>query len=105
MDVLDRLKTFLAKHYAKLYQNNLFIGVIGSVGKTTTVQACQAVLLQKYKTIATKPNLDSSINIPETILRIKPGTEKVILEMDSVWCICSRTGGESISIRARIFFM
>lgn len=71
----------MAKQYAKLYRSEMFIGVTGSVGKTTCVQACTAVLSQKYKTIATKPNLDPILNIPSTLLKLNPTVKKVILEM------------------------
>lgn len=72
---------FIAKHYAKLFPGNLFIGITGSVGKTTTALACYAVLNEKFNTISTKPDLDPILNIPITILKIRPKTEKVILEM------------------------
>ncbi len=75
------LRIFLAKQYAKLYPREMFIGVTGSVGKTTCVQACVAVLSQKYKTLATLPNLDPVLNIPQTLLKINPTYQKVILEM------------------------
>lgn len=75
------LRIYLAKQYVKLYSREMFVGVTGSVGKTTCVAACFAVLSQKYKTIATKPNLDPILNIPETILKINPSIKKVILEM------------------------
>lgn len=75
------LRIYLAKQYAKLYPREMFVGVTGSVGKTTCVAACKAVLSQKYKTITTKPNLDPVLNIPETILKINPSIKKVILEM------------------------
>src|SRR3989344_3601768 len=52
------LRIYSAKQYAKLYPRDTFIAVTGSVGKTTTVSALQAVLSQKYKTEATKPNYD-----------------------------------------------
>ncbi len=75
------LKIYLAKQYAKLYPAEMFVGVTGSVGKTTTVAACFAVMSQKYKTLATKPNLDPILNIPTTLLQIGPTIKKVILEM------------------------
>ncbi len=75
------LRIYLAKQYAKLYPRDLFVGITGSVGKTTTVLACQAVLSQKYKTLATKPNLDPILNIPSTLLKLNPSVKKVILEM------------------------
>lgn len=75
------LKIYLARHYAKLYSKDLFVGVGGSLGKTTCIQACEAVLSQKFKTLATQPNLDPALNIPLTLLRLTPKFKKVILEM------------------------
>lgn len=75
------LRIYLAREYAKLYSSDLFIGVTGSVGKTATVQASMAVLSQKYTTISTVPNLDSILNIPQTILKLKPSVKKAIFEM------------------------
>ena len=75
------LKIYLARQYAKLYSSDTFVGVTGSVGKTTTVSALYAVLSQKYKTITTTPNLDPILNIPQTLLKLNPSIKKVILEM------------------------
>ena len=81
------MRIFLARQYGKLLPSSKFIGVTGSVGKTTTVIASQAVLMQKYKTISTAqthaemPNLDTIFNLPMTILRVRPGIEKIVLEM------------------------
>ncbi|MBI2019889.1 UDP-N-acetylmuramoyl-tripeptide--D-alanyl-D-alanine ligase [Candidatus Daviesbacteria bacterium] len=75
------LRIYLARQYAKLYPADTFIGVTGSVGKTTCVQACAAVLSQKYKTITTKPNLDPILNIPATILKLNPAIKRAVLEM------------------------
>ena len=74
-------KTYLARQYVKLYSEDLFIGVTGSYGKTVCVAACLSVCGQKYKTIATRPNLDPLVNIPQTLLRVNPTVKKVILEM------------------------
>lgn len=72
---------FLARKIARLYNRSLFIGITGSVGKTTTKEACLAVLSQKYKTLSTKENIDPIFNIPVTLLKIRPKIKKVILEM------------------------
>lgn len=72
---------FLAKNIAKLYSRSRFIGITGSVGKTTTKEACLSVLSQKYKTIASLGNLDPILNIPMTLLKMKPGVKKAILEL------------------------
>lgn len=78
---LHLLRIYLAKQYAKLYPREIFIGVTGSVGKTTCVQSSLAVLSQKFKTLSTKPNLDPILNIPATLLKLNPSYKKVILEM------------------------
>lgn len=78
---LHILRIYLAKQYAKLYPQDIFVGVTGSVGKTTCVQACAAILSQKFKTISTESNLDPVLNIPTTILKLNPSIKKAILEM------------------------
>lgn len=75
------LRIYLARQFAKLYPKDTFIGVTGSVGKTTCVQSCVAVLSQKFKTISTKPNLDPILNIPMTLLKLNPSIKKAVLEM------------------------
>lgn len=72
---------FLAKNITNLLPRSAFIGITGSVGKTTTKEACLAVLSQKYNTIASVENIDPMFNIPATLLKIRPGVKKVILEM------------------------
>ncbi|MBI4036984.1 UDP-N-acetylmuramoyl-tripeptide--D-alanyl-D-alanine ligase [Candidatus Daviesbacteria bacterium] len=72
---------FLAKKIAQLYPRSTFIGITGSVGKTTTKEACLQILSQKYKTLASVGNIDPLFNIPSTLLKIRPGIKKVILEM------------------------
>lgn len=80
-------RIYLAQKYAKMLTRDKFIGITGSVGKTSTVLACQAVLSQKFKTTSTLetdkkvPNLDMVFNLPMTILRVRPSTEKVVIEM------------------------
>lgn len=78
---LHLLRIFLAKQYAKVYGREKFIGITGSLGKTTAVWAAAAVLSQKFKVLTTTPNLDPILNIPITILKMKPNIGKCILEM------------------------
>lgn len=77
---LHLLRIYLAKQYAKLYNRDKFIAVTGSVGKTTCVAASFAVLSLKFKTLSTKPNLDPVLNIPTTLLKMTPATDKAIFE-------------------------
>jgi UDP-N-acetylmuramoyl-tripeptide--D-alanyl-D-alanine ligase len=57
------------------------IGLTGSNGKTTTKELITSVLSRKYKTIATKGNLNNHIGVPLTLLSISPDTEIAIIEM------------------------
>lgn len=75
------VRFYLAKKMASLFPRSIYIGITGSVGKTTTKEACLSVLSQKFKTLATTANIDPVFNIPSTILKIRPGVKKVILEM------------------------
>lgn len=75
------VKFFLAKTIAGFYPRKAFIGITGSVGKTTTKEACIAVLSQKFTTIGSKANIDPIFNIPSTILKLRPNIQKIILEM------------------------
>lgn len=80
------LRIFIAQKYAFLYKRDKFIGITGSVGKTTTAMVCKEVLSQKFKTISTSDNkigsnLDPIFNIPITILKMTPQIKRVILEM------------------------
>lgn len=72
---------FLVKRMARMYPRSRFIGITGSVGKTTTKELCYSVLSQKFNVLASRKNIDPVFNIPETIMRMRPKTEKVILEM------------------------
>ncbi|OGE27084.1 hypothetical protein A3C32_04060 [Candidatus Daviesbacteria bacterium RIFCSPHIGHO2_02_FULL_41_14] len=78
---LHLLRIHLARNMARIYPRSIFIGITGTVGKTTTVNLSQAVLSQKIKVLSTKDNLDSVFNIPITILKVRPNIKKVILEM------------------------
>ncbi|MDD3679850.1 MAG: Mur ligase family protein, partial [Candidatus Shapirobacteria bacterium] len=56
------------------------IGITGSYGKTNTVKAIEVVLKKHLNTITTDTNLDSTYNLPITILKISRQTEVAILE-------------------------
>lgn len=78
-NVLDTLQQ-LANHHRKQFTIP-FIGITGSNGKTTTKELINAVLSQKYKTIATQGNLNNHIGVPLTILSIPKDCEIAIIEM------------------------
>ncbi|MCG2461697.1 UDP-N-acetylmuramoyl-tripeptide--D-alanyl-D-alanine ligase [Flavobacteriaceae bacterium F89] len=57
------------------------IGLTGSNGKTTTKELISIVLSKKYRTIATKGNLNNHIGVPLTLLSIRENTEIAVVEM------------------------
>lgn len=57
------------------------IGLTGSNGKTTTKELINSVLSQKFKTLATKGNLNNHIGVPLTLLEIGNDVELAIVEM------------------------
>src|SRR5690606_21605911 len=57
------------------------ISITGSNGKTTSKELINAVLSQKFKTVATQGNLNNHIGVPLTLLAMKKETELGIVEM------------------------
>ena len=78
----DSLKTLqsLATHHRNQLKCPV-IAITGSNGKTTTKELIAAVLSKKYKTYATKGNLNNHIGIPLTLLSIKSDVEMAVIEM------------------------
>lgn len=78
-DVLNTLKQ-LATYHRKQFDIP-FIAITGSNGKTTTKELLNAVLSARYKTYATRGNLNNHIGIPLTLLEIRKDAEMAIIEM------------------------
>jgi len=78
-DTLETLQQ-LAKHH-RTQLNTPIIALTGSNGKTTTKELINCVLSKKYKTTATKGNLNNHIGVPLTLLSIDSSTEIGIVEM------------------------
>ncbi len=57
------------------------IGLTGSNGKTTSKELLNAVLSTKYRTFATKGNLNNHIGVPLSILSIDSSNEIAVIEM------------------------
>ncbi|OAD91426.1 UDP-N-acetylmuramoyl-tripeptide--D-alanyl-D-alanine ligase [Aequorivita soesokkakensis] len=57
------------------------ISLTGSNGKTTSKELINAVLSQKFKTVATQGNLNNHIGVPLTLLAMKKETQLGIVEM------------------------
>ena len=58
-----------------------FFAISGSNGKTTTKELIKAVLSKKFRTLATKGNLNNHIGVPLTILSIDKSIEFAVIEM------------------------
>ncbi|SDB33437.1 UDP-N-acetylmuramoyl-tripeptide--D-alanyl-D-alanine ligase [Eubacterium oxidoreducens] len=70
----------LAQYY--LAQLDLpVVGIIGSVGKTSTKEMVASVLEQKYKVLKTDGNFNNEVGLPLTIFRIEEEHEVAVLEM------------------------
>jgi UDP-N-acetylmuramoyl-tripeptide--D-alanyl-D-alanine ligase len=78
-DVLTALQDLAKEHRTTL--NIPIIGITGSNGKTTSKELLNAVLSRKYKTLATKGNLNNHIGVPLTLLSITADIEIAIIEM------------------------
>jgi UDP-N-acetylmuramoyl-tripeptide--D-alanyl-D-alanine ligase len=76
---LESLQDLASCH--RSYSSAKIIALTGSNGKTTTKELIHAVLSKKYRTIATKGNLNNHIGVPLTLLSIKEDTEFTIVEM------------------------
>lgn len=78
-NVLETLQELAKYHRQQL--NIPIIGLTGSNGKTTTKELINAVLAEKYRTFATKGNLNNHIGVPLSILSITADTEIAVIEM------------------------
>ena len=72
------------KQIATAYRQELeipVIGVIGSVGKTSTKEMISSVLQTKFSVLKTEGNFNNEIGLPLTICRIRPEHEVAVVEM------------------------
>jgi UDP-N-acetylmuramoyl-tripeptide--D-alanyl-D-alanine ligase len=78
-DVLTALQELARYHRSQL--KIPVISLTGSNGKTTSKELLYAVLSKKFKTHATKGNLNNHIGVPLTLLGIGPDVEVAVVEM------------------------
>lgn len=76
---LDALQK-LAKYYRSKFSIP-FIGVSGSVGKTTTKEMIATVLSENLKVLKTEGNYNGQIGLPMTIFNLDDTHEAAVLEM------------------------
>lgn len=85
--VEDTLKTL--QELARWHRSMTFVdgkpltvvALTGTNGKTTTKELIRAVLSMKYKVTATEGNLNNSIGVPLTLLKINSETQIAVVEM------------------------
>lgn len=78
-DVLTALQDLARYHRSQLKMP--VVGLTGSNGKTTSKELVSAVLSQKFKTYATKGNLNNHIGVPLTLLAMDDSYEIAVVEM------------------------
>ncbi len=78
-DSIKALQKLANYHRRKL--NTKIIAITGSNGKTTSKELIFNVLKTKYKTTATKGNLNNHLGVPLSLLKINENTEFGIIEM------------------------
>ncbi len=72
------------KEIAAYYRSTLaipFVGITGSVGKTSTKEFIAGVLAEKYCVLKTEGNFNNEIGVPLTILRIRKEHQAAVVEM------------------------
>jgi UDP-N-acetylmuramoyl-tripeptide--D-alanyl-D-alanine ligase len=78
-DALKALQDLATYHRKQL--KIPIVGLTGSNGKTTSKELVNAVLSKKFKTYATKGNLNNHIGVPLTILAVDESYEMAVVEM------------------------
>ena len=78
-DVLQALQA-LARHHRREWGGTV-VGITGTNGKTTTKELMSACLSRRYKVLATEGNLNNSIGVPLTLLRLDSSHEMAVIEM------------------------
>ncbi len=70
----------LAREHRKQFDIPV-IGVVGSVGKTSTKQFLSYLLSRHFRVLATTGNLNNQLGLPMMLSRLNPEHQKAVLEM------------------------
>lgn len=70
----------IAQYYRSLFSIP-FIGITGSVGKTSTKEMISAVLSQKFNVHKTQGNFNNELGVPLTIFKLEEEHEIAVIEM------------------------
>ena len=71
----------LAAYYRRCIWDIRIVGIVGSVGKTSTKEIVASVLSQKYSVLKTEGNFNNEIGVPLTMLSIRDSHEAAVVEM------------------------
>jgi len=71
----------LARAYRDLFHRIPFVGVSGSVGKTTTKELIYSALSPRYVTLKNMGNLNGQTGVPMTLFNLEDSHEAAIIEM------------------------
>ncbi|MBO4889771.1 MAG: UDP-N-acetylmuramoyl-tripeptide--D-alanyl-D-alanine ligase [Lachnospiraceae bacterium] len=69
---------------AQYYMDQLsvkVVGIVGSVGKTSTKELVASVLSSHYEVLRTEGNLNNEIGVPLTVFKIRDAHEVAVIEM------------------------
>lgn len=80
--VKDTLEAYqdLAAYYRSLFEIP-FVGITGSVGKTTTKELFSTVLSQHFNTHKNTGNLNNQTGVPQTLFRLEETHQAAVIEM------------------------
>ena len=82
--LIHPIKRRIAKYYLIVLQRVYglkVIGITGSAGKTSVKDMISSILKEKGKTVSSYKNIDPIYNIPSSILKCRPSTKYLVLEM------------------------
>lgn len=71
----------LAAYYRKVMCDVKIVGIVGSVGKTSTKELVASVLGEHFCTLKTEGNFNNEIGVPLTLLRLRDEHEAAVVEM------------------------
>ncbi|MCC6093640.1 MAG: UDP-N-acetylmuramoyl-tripeptide--D-alanyl-D-alanine ligase [Eubacterium sp.] len=72
------------KDIAEFYLRQLnkpIVGIVGSVGKTSTKEMTASVLSQRYRVLKTEGNFNNELGVPMTVFRMREDDEIGVIEM------------------------
>ena len=70
----------IAAFYRRQF-NIPFVGITGSVGKTTAKEMIWSVLSTHFRTLKTEKNFNNELGVPLTLFRLRRGDEAAVVEM------------------------